>query len=32
MNSGPSLGIVPADGLVFFFAASDPAIARIGMA
>jgi hypothetical protein len=32
MNSGPSVGIVPADGFAFFFAANEPAIARIGIA
>ena len=32
MKSGPSVGKVPGDGATFFFAASDPAIARIGIA
>ena len=32
MNKGPSVGIVPAEGFAFFFAASYPAIARIGIA
>ena len=32
MNKGPSVGKVPGDGATFFFAASDPAMARIGIA
>src|ERR1700756_1506821 len=32
MNKGPSVGMVPAEGFAFFFAANDPAMARIGIA
>ena len=32
MKSGPSVGKVPGEGAAFLFAASDPAIARIGFA
>ena len=32
MKSGPSVGKVPGEGETFLFAASEPAIARIGIA
>src|ERR1700735_588149 len=32
MNKGPSVGMLPAEGFAFFFAANDPAMARIGIA
>ena len=32
MNKGPSVGMVPAEGFALFFAANDPAMARIGIA
>jgi hypothetical protein len=31
MNKGPSVGMVPAEGFALFFAANDPAMARIGI-